>query len=258
MKKTQPKHRESKKHGSLESVFIYGRHAVLEAVLKRPDVVKTIFVENEKINELPKDCGVKIKELGTKLPGGIARDAVHQGFVAEIDPNKLLVSFKDFKNDLEVTSDTAVLVLGEIEDTHNVGAIIRSAAAFGIKAVLLPEYRQAPINATAIKVSTGTAFSLPLVLVKNVNNALRDLKEMGFWVYGLDMDGGVELGVEDFKKPSAFVVGNEGRGMREKTAENCDTILNIKMSDKAESLNASVSAAVVMYAWSAKHKGALE
>lgn len=243
-----------------EPVFIYGRHAVLEALEKRPDVVTAVFVRDDiSLDAAHKKMLQAVSRVevfkGNNVPRGVDPRATHQGFIAEIDPQKLLVPFKTFKEELgEVDAGTSLVVLGEVQDPHNVGAIIRSAAAFGCRAVLLPEHRGCPVTGTVIKTSAGTAFNLPLVSVGNINNALRDLKDSGFWVYGLDGDGDVSLYEEQFTKPTAFVVGNEATGIRAKTHEACDTILSIPMSDRAESLNASVSAAVVLSHWSrARH-----
>lgn len=246
-----------------EMTYIYGRHAVLEALRRRSDLVTRVIIKKEYLAESEIVIALKnVKEVTElnekKLPPGIPKDAIHQGFIAVIEADKLLIPFKTYKSKLEVTADTALLVLGEVQDPHNVGAIIRSAAAFGFTAVLIPEHRQAPVTGTVIKVSAGMAFSIPLVMVKNVNAALRELKDKGFWVYGLDMDGSASLPGEEFNKPTVIVVGNEGEGIRQKTAELCDTILTIPMHPRAESLNASVGAATAMYAWSTKHKTAVK
>lgn len=247
----------------METVFIYGRHAVTEALKRRPDVVKTLWLKSAVFdNALFMTHAKTIKDIRNleqnKVPRGVAKDAIHQGFIAEIVVDKLLVPFREFKADIVADPDQALVVLGEIEDTHNVGAIIRSAAAFGAAAVLIPEHRQAPLTGAAIKASVGMVFNIPLVQIKNVNAALRDLKDRGFWAYGLDADGDTTLPEEGFTRPSVFVVGNEGKGMREKTRAQCDTILSIPMHKRTESLNASVGAATVLYAWSAKHPKALQ
>jgi len=246
-----------------EMTYIYGRHAVLEALKRRSDLVTQVIIQKEHLTQSEVIIALKnVKEVTElnekKLPGGIGKEAVHQGFIAAIEANKLLIPFKTFKDNLVVNEDSSLLILGEVQDPHNVGAIIRSAAAFGFSAVLIPEHRQAPITGTVIKVSAGMAFSIPLVTIKNVNAALRDLKDKGFWVYGLDMNGDTALPEEEFKKPTVIVVGNEGEGIRQKTAELCDTILTIPMHPRAESLNASVGAATAMYAWSARHRNAVK
>ena len=242
-----------------EPVFIYGRHAVLEALEKRADIVVAVFLREDVTNDPEVRQLIKQVERvetfkGNNVPRGVDSRATHQGFIAEIDTDKLLVPFKTFRAELgEVDASASVVVLGVVQDPHNVGAIVRSAAAFGCRAVLLPEYRGCPVTGTVIKTSAGTAFNIPLVSVGNINTALRDLKDCGFWVYGLDGGGDISLYEEQFTKPSVFVVGNEATGIRAKTHEACDTILSIPMSDRAESLNASVSAAVVLTHWNAQH-----
>lgn len=240
--------------------IIYGKHAVLEALKLRPDVVRVVYAQEdgEEIRSAVGKAPIFIKPLNPKkLPAGVPSDAVHQGYAAEIDVSKLVVAYEDFIASREITPDTALVLLGEVQDPHNVGAIIRSAAAFGLSAVLLPEHRQAQISGTVIKVSVGTAFSIPLVHVGNANNAIRDLKDRGFWIYGLAGEAEQSIVAEGFEKPSVIVVGNEGEGIRKKTLEHCDIPLSIPLSPHAESLNASAAAAVAFYAWSAKHPGAL-
>jgi 23S rRNA (guanosine2251-2'-O)-methyltransferase len=145
------------------------------------------------------------------------------------------------------------VLLDELTDPHNVGAIIRSAAAFGAAGVLIPSHNQAPITGTVVKTSAGMAFRIPLIAIGNVNQAVDALVKEGFRTYGLVMDGSRNVAEEKFDAPSLFIVGNEGAGIRQKTLERCDVKLRIPMNERAESLNASVSAAVVLYQWSVKH-----
>ena len=230
--------------------FIYGYNAVRGALEARPDVVRTLYLEPGKHQELKTMSDSPVEVLSTKrLPGGVGRDAVHQGVIAEIDGNALMLPYKDFIASLEPTPATSLVVLGELQDPHNVGAIIRSAAAFGLAGVLIPPHRQASVTGTVMTVSAGMAFTVRLIEISNVNTTLRDLKERGFWVYGLDSEGDVLLGGEVFDRPSAFVIGNEGEGLRAKTREACDAIISIPMHERCESLNASNAAAVTFYEW---------
>lgn len=245
-----------------EPVVIYGKHVVKEALVACPHVLRSVQVsdnaEDAELMALLKKAGIKYAPLNPKkLPQGVPSDAVHQGVVATIDTSKLMREYNEFMNGLEISNDTAIVILGEVQDPHNVGAIIRSAAAFGVAAVLIPEHRQVQVNGTIIKVSAGMAFHVPLISIGNVNQTLRDLKDRGFWAYGLDGEAEQSVIEESFERPSVFVVGNEATGVREKTLEHCDIPLRIPMHPQTESLNASVSAAVVLYAWSAKHPGAL-
>lgn len=240
---------------SHEYTTIYGKHAVREALSARPDIVRFVYVEagfdEAHVLTLLKKNNITTKELHTKkLPKDVPKDAVHQGIVAEISAEKLLIPFDDFVRDLDVTQTTGLALLGEIQDPQNVGAIIRSAAAFGVAGVLVPMHRQTQITGAVVKVSVGAAFRVPLVSVPNVNHAIRMLKERGFWIYGLEGEAPQSLADEHFEKPSVFIIGNEATGIRQKTLEHCDIPLCIPMTRNTESLNAAAAAAVVFYAWS--------
>ena len=145
-----------------------------------------------------------------------------------------------------------------MQDPHNVGAVIRSAAAFGLAGVLIPPHNQAPVTGTVVKVSAGMTFKIPMVSISNVNTTLRDLQASGFWVYGLDGDGSTSTVTEKFTRPSVFVLGNEGSGIREKTKEVCDDILSIPIHPQCESLNAAAATAIALASWSAQHQSAVE
>ena len=245
-----------------EKIYIYGKHALMEALAHTPRVIRKVFLapdmrdtelhtllEKHKIPSAPLAPG-KGKELA-------GRDAVHQGVIAVMDPSTLLISLDEFLTTLDTKTNPAVAILGEVQDPHNVGAIIRSAAAFGLSGVLIPQHNQAGITGSVVKASAGMAFRIPLVTIGNVNHTLRVLKEKGFWIYGLAMNGTTSLGTEVFDAPSAFVIGNEGAGIREKTLIACDITLKIPMHARTESLNAAVSASIVFYEWSRKHPEAL-
>lgn len=242
--------------------FIYGKHAVAEMLEARPDVVVEIHAAKdfsaEDILDLADKHNIELKVLNlNNPPRGISSNASHQGIVAGIQARKLTVDYKDFKETLVIGEDTSLLVLGEVQDPHNVGAVIRSAAAFGVKGVLMPPHNQAPITGAVVKVSAGMAFKIPLVAISNVNSTLRDLQDSGFWVYGLDGKGTTSTVDEKFSKPSVFVVGNEGSGLREKTKETCDDIISIPTHPRCESLNAAAATAIVLASWSSQHQGAL-
>ncbi len=242
--------------------YIFGRHAVDELLTARPDVVVEVHAAtdfaDENILDKAAELGIPLKVLNlNNPPRGISSKATHQGIVAGITAHKLMVDYKAFKKDLAITDDTALLVLGEVQDPHNVGAVIRSAAAFGIKGVLMPPHNQAPVTGTVVKVSAGMAFQIPLVSISNVNATLRDLQDSGFWVYGLDGDGSTSTVTEKFTKPSVFVLGNEGSGLREKTKEVCDDILSVPIHPQCESLNAAAATAIALASWSAQHQAAV-
>ncbi len=251
-----------KKPHKAEKIYMYGRHALMEALRSAPQVVRKVFLSPENRDKELRDLIAKLQIPTAKLEGGqgseiVGRDAAHQGVIAFINPAPLLQNFEQFVEKLEVSKNKAIVILGEVQDPHNVGAIIRSAAAFGLSAVLIPEHNQAQVTGAVIKASAGMVFRVPLVSIGNVNHAIRVLKNKGFWIYGLAMDGKKKLAEEAFDAPAVFVVGNEGAGIREKTLEACDITLSIPMHERTESLNAAVSSALVFYEWSKKHPEAL-
>lgn len=255
-----------KDSGKRKTTLIYGKHAVSEALLKMPEIITKIFYKDKmslmNMEDVITDKGIEMlpfDKVGmTELPRHLVMEANHQGIFAEILIEKLVTEYKTFIESVRVDSDKAFLLLGEIEDPQNVGAVIRSAAAMGFSAVLFPEHNQAPINGTVVKVSAGNAFNIPLVQIGNVNTTIADLKDKGFWIYGLDGKSSQTIEKEKFDRPTVFVLGKESTGLREKTAESCDVLLSIPMHQKTESLNAATSAAIVMHQWSLQHKNALE
>lgn len=247
-----------------EKIYIYGKHALEEALANAPQVVRKVFlaheIEEPELRDLLKRRGVPVEAMRSRdadrMVGG---DAAHQGVIAVADPGLLVVDFRDFMRRFEAPApmpgpETMLVLLDELTDPHNVGAIIRSAAAFGAAGVLLPSHHQAPITGAVVKASAGMVFRVPLVSLGNVNQAVDALREAGFRTYGLAVQGDRVLADEAFEAPALIIVGNEAHGIREKTLERCDAMLRIPMDARVESLNASVSAAVVLYQWSVRHR----
>lgn len=235
--------------------FIYGRNPVEELLKNRADEVEKIYI-NRKLNKqsfstilsLASDNRVPVAEVpGSKLYELVGK-VNDQGIVAAVSQIQY-EEFEEWLERIEPDQNTGILLLDEIEDPHNFGAILRTAAASGMDAVIVPKHRQAPVSAAAYKTSAGTAGRIPIVRAVNLNQAILKLKDNKFWIAGLDMDGDSLLWEQTFDVPMAFVIGNEGRGMRQKTGEHCDFLLSIPMYNGVESLNASVSAALVCYEW---------
>jgi 23S rRNA (guanosine2251-2'-O)-methyltransferase len=242
-------------------IFIYGKHAIREALMNAPQALKKVMIakyfDDKALLELVKQAGINVGSFTPDdtrgFDGRIEKDATHQGIIGQISVNELVRPYQDFVEKLNITPATCIVVLGELQDPHNVGAVIRSAAAFGAAGVLIPEHNQAPVTGAVVKVSAGMAFRIPLISINNVNNAVRDLKNRGFWIYGLEGESKNSLTEEKFDAPTAIIIGNEAEGIREKTKEICDVLLSIPMNPKCESLNAAASAAIALYAWSSKH-----
>jgi 23S rRNA (guanosine2251-2'-O)-methyltransferase len=247
--------------GHRDKIYIYGKHALEEALANTPRVVRKVFiaheVEDNGLRELVQKAGVPLETMrGNEADRMVGGETAHQGVIAIVDPSGLMLDFDKFAADhlAKPNEKTMLVLLDELTDPHNVGAIIRSAAAFGAAGVLIPSHNQAPITGAVVKASAGMVFRVPLVLIGNVNQAVDKLqRKYAFRAYGLAMDGAQDLHGEQFDAAALIVVGNEGKGIRQKTLERCDVVLRIPMDPRAESLNASVSAAVVMYQWSVKH-----
>ncbi len=240
------------------ATYIYGKHAISEALKNAPRSLEKILIvphfADKDIRAAIKEKKIPTVELsGGKLPGGLDREAVHQGIAAVINPAKILVPYKDYIESAAIDDDSLFVILGELSDPQNVGAIIRSAAGFGAQAVLIPEHNQAPLTGTVVKVSAGMTFALPILSVSNINTSVRDLKERGFFIYGLEGDSKDSLFDQTFNSPTAIIVGNEAKGVREKTKQLCDTLLRIPMMERCESYNASVSASLAMGQWAKNH-----
>ena len=140
-----------------------------------------------------------------------------------------------------------ILILDGIEDPHNLGSIIRTAETAGVHGIIIPKRRAASVNSTVSKVSAGAVEYMKLARVNNINETIRYLKEQDVWICGTDMDTNTIYTKQDYKMPIAIVIGSEGFGMSRLVKENCDFLVKIPMKGKITSLNASVSAGIIMY-----------
>ncbi len=241
-----------------ENMYLYGKHALEEALVARPQVVKKVFLsvqaqQDASLMQLLSTCKISPQTLKQDTKQLVSSDAVHQGVIALVQQDALYTPLDAVWDMLATKERKAVVIFDELQDPHNVGAIIRSAAAFGVGAVFLTKHNQAPVTASVIKTSAGMVFRIPIVLVPNTNQLIRELKDRGYWVYGLMMHGDTKLPDATFDTPVAFVVGNESEGIRQKTRELCDIALSIPMSPSCESLNAATATTVVLYEWSRHH-----
>jgi len=244
---------------SNENVYIYGRNPIIETLRDEAERIEKIFVRNslrgasiQPILEAASQHRIPVSHVPGNRLYELVGSVNDQGIVALMS-SVLYQEFEEWLDTIETDHYPAVLLLDEITDPHNVGAILRTAAAAGIEAVLVPKHRQAPINATVFKTSAGTAGRIPIVRVGNLNQSIMQLKDEGFWIAGLDMEGDKPLWELQVDRPLAFVIGSEGKGVRQKTLEHCDYTFSIPMHNRVESLNASVSAALVSYEWQRKH-----
>ncbi len=235
--------------------YVYGRKPVEEALDNRAKKIDKIFVKNsispnsyKALSETATQNNIPVSIVPDKKLLNLVGRVNHQGFVALLSQIEYIGFFEWFET-LDLRANPAVLLLDGIEDPHNLGAILRTAAAAGISAVIVPTQNQAPVNATVFKTSAGTAGRIPIIRVHDSSQGLKDLRMAGFSIVGLDAAADKDLWDTDFEGPTAFLIGNEGKGISKNLIKNCDELIKFPMEHDVESLNASVSAALISYEW---------
>ncbi|MCU1535833.1 MAG: methyltransferase, TrmH family, group 3 [Humibacillus sp.] len=235
------------------SEMVYGRNSVVEAL--RADVpVSTMYLANridtdDRVREalkLATERGLAILETPRGELDRLTDGGVHQGLALQVPPYE----YADTADliDPERPGIPLVVALDGITDPRNLGAIIRSVAAFGGHGVIVPERRSVGMTASAWKTSAGAAARIPVAKASNLTRALEDFKKAGFFVLGLDMEGDVELpDITLASEPLVIVTGSEGKGLSRLVRETCDQIVSIPMSSAVESLNAGIATGVTLY-----------
>ena len=233
--------------------IVAGRNAVFEALTSRRPVNK-IYIKTGlqggsigKIIEAAQKSAVLIEYVQSEKLDRLAPGIRHQGIVALASPIAFS-SLEDVLKRAATRNETPfLLLLDELQDPQNVGALIRSADAAGVHGVLLPKRRSCPLNMVVAKVSAGAVNYVPVVQIGNIVQTLSNLKEQGFWVVGADMDGESLYFDADLDRPIVLVIGAEGKGLGRLVKENCDMLVRIPMQGGVNSLNASAAGAILMY-----------
>ena len=177
----------------------------------------------------------------------IAQTPNNQGVIAIVPPYDYC-EVEDILEEAKRKNEMPfILILDGIEDPHNLGSIIRTAETAGVHGIIIPKRRAASVNSTVSKVSAGAVEYMKIARVNNINETIRYLKEQDVWICGTDMDTNTIYTKQDYKMPIAIVIGSEGFGMSRLVKENCDFLVKIPMKGKITSLNASVSAGIIMY-----------
>lgn len=232
-----------------ENEIIYGKNAVIEA-LSSDTELDTVFVQKGtklgKITALAKERGIVVKDVSEEKLSALAGTPKHGGVAAEL----AACSYSTLEDILAVSREKGtapfIIVCDEIADPHNLGAIIRTAEAAGADGVIIPKRRSASLNSTVFKTSAGAAAWIKVARVSNLCDTIRRLKEENIWVYGMEADG-TQFDKANLGGAAALVVGSEGFGLGRLVRENCDMTLSLPMNGKVNSLNASVSAGILMY-----------
>ncbi len=232
--------------------IVYGRNAVAELLNSNPDRISKIYfqfnTDEKRILELfikAKQCQISIGKASNQKLGDLAKTNKHQGVVA-ITSDVKMMELDDLLQD-ESLKPFFFVLLDNLEDPHNLGAIIRTAECAGATAILLPKDNAIPINSTVHKTSAGAVSHARLCRIGNVAQTIERLKKQGIWVVGADVKAKKNYAQFDFTMNCCVVIGSEGKGMRDLVKKSCDELVSIPMLGKTQSLNASVSAGILLY-----------
>jgi 23S rRNA (guanosine2251-2'-O)-methyltransferase len=230
---------------------LYGIHAIERVLKQAPQHIYRLVLEEGRLNarqqalkaladKLGVRCEIQPKSFFSKL------DGIHQGVFAEV-AKQAQWSEEDLENLVSTKPDALILFLDEVQDPHNLGAILRTADAIGVDAVVIPKNNSVGINATVRKVACGAADTVQTLVVTNLSRTINRLQQAGLWVIGLAGEAESTIYQAKFSGKLGLVMGAEGTGMRQLTRQNCDEILAIPMLGEVESLNVSVATAVTLY-----------
>ena len=228
--------------------ILSGIHPVAEALRTHHPLERLLVAQGaggprlQEIIDLARRAQVPVRFEPRNALDRLAGTSAHQGVVA-------LGAARQYADLDTAAASQLVVVLDGVEDPHNLGAIIRTAHAAGAGSVIIPERRAAGVTDVVAKAAAGALEHLPVVRVTNVNRALEDLKERGFWIYGLDERGSEDYDRVEYASPSVFVLGGEGKGLHEQVRKHCDVLVRIPLAGKISSLNVSVAAGVVLFEW---------
>lgn len=232
--------------------IICGRNPVLEAVRSGREIDRLYVAHGATggtVSAIIAKCsakGILIKEISPQKLDYYCDGANHQG-VAVMFASQEYSTVEDILKTAEERNEKPfIIICDEIEDPHNLGAIIRTAEACGVHGIIIPKRRSASLNATVAKTAAGALEYMKVARVTNIANTIDVLKEKGVWIFGADMDGQPYTQI-DYDIPCAIVIGNEGKGIGTLTAKKCDVIISLPMKGKINSLNASVAAGALMY-----------
>jgi 23S rRNA (guanosine2251-2'-O)-methyltransferase len=233
--------------------LIIGRQPVLEALKSRQPIERILILHGtagshiDQAKQLARKLAIPVKETDKERFAELAGDTLTQGIIAIIDSYRYAEIEEILAVSKQKNESPFILILDEIEDPHNLGALIRSAECAGIHGIIIPLHNAASVNSTVAKTSAGATAHLPIARVTNIAQTLDELKKAGVWIVGTEMETAKLYYEHDYRGSLAIVIGNEGKGIRRLVKEKCDFLVKIPMHGKIESLNASVAGALVMF-----------
>jgi len=228
--------------------ILSGIHPVVEALRAKRALERLLVAQGaggprvQEIIDLARRASIPVRFEPRAALDRLAGTSAHQGVVALGAAQR----YADFDG---VAPCEMLVVLDGVEDPHNLGAITRTAHAAGAGAVIIPERRAAGVTGVVAKAAAGALEHLPVVRVANINRALEELKQRGFWIYGLDERGAETYDQVEYASPAAVVLGGEGKGLHEQVRKHCDALVRIPVVGPISSLNVSVAAGVMLFEW---------
>ena len=232
--------------------IIYGLNPVMEALRGSRQIYELFLAGSssdkrmEKLLKLAAERKVPVRQREKADLTRLCGIDHHQGVALRVEPFPY-ADLDDILADLKGSGDGLILVLDSVQDPHNLGALIRSAACAGAHAVVIPRDRAAGVTAAAEKASAGASETIPVAQVTNISKALEDLKSAGFWIFGADGSARRNLYQQDLTGPVALVIGGEGGGIRPLVRKGCDEVVSIPMQGGVNSLNASVAGGILLF-----------
>ncbi|PLV55585.1 23S rRNA (guanosine(2251)-2'-O)-methyltransferase RlmB [Thermotoga sp. SG1] len=228
---------------------VYGRK-ILEEALRNNVPIKKVFFQKMKnpgnyflsLIKQVEERGIKYSFESEENLRRLSGTKKHQGVVFDIQEYR----YSSVEEILESKTSPLIVILDQVQDPHNLGAIVRTSVGAGASGIIIPKDKSVKVTETVVKVSAGTVFRAKIAIVTNLARTIEELKEKGVWVYASDVNG-TPIYEEDFTLPTAFVFGNEGEGIRRLVKEKCDRVLTIPMESDIDSLNVSVSVGIVLF-----------
>ncbi|MFZ2324810.1 MAG: 23S rRNA (guanosine(2251)-2'-O)-methyltransferase RlmB [Ignavibacteriaceae bacterium] len=232
--------------------LIIGRKPVLEA-LNSDEEISQVYIlfgqEGGIINAIrvaAKKKGIKVNQIPFDKFKQITQSKIAHG-VAAVKFEQKFYELHEIISEAKKSYYPLILILDSIQDTHNVGAILRSADCSGVDGVIITKHNSAPINETVVKTSAGASEHVKIAQINNLAQTIEELKQNGFWIVGSYLEGAKNYTTVDYKIPIAVIVGNEEKGIRKLTADKCDHLIKIPMKGKIQSLNVSVATGVLLF-----------
>lgn len=245
--------RKIEQHDAFSESVIEGRNAVTEA-LKAGRTIDKIYIASgdidhglRRIASLARQAGIVVTQADRRKLDQMSQTGAHQGVIAMAAARNYVSVEQMLETAAERGEKPLLVICDELNDPHNLGAILRTAECVGAHGVIIPKRRSTGLTATVAKASAGAVEYMPVAKVSNLTDTIKKLKQAGVWIYGTAADGAKSLYETEFTGPAAIVIGSEGEGMSRLVAEQCDFLVSIPMKGHINSLNASAAAAILLY-----------